>query len=277
MGKLDGQVALITGAARGQGRSHARVLAGEGADIVLIDVPKETPTAKYPLATTDDLAETERLVLAEGRRCRAYQTDVRDLAGLQRIADETVQRWGRIDIAVANAGICTFGAVGEMPAEVWEETIAVNLTGTFNTLRAVIPHMRKAGYGRIVATSSAAGRFGMENIAHYAASKWGILGLVKSAALENATTGITVNAVTPATVETPMVINDEFRSVFLPGVENPTDEQVREAYTLNPMKVPWMDPIEVSRTILFLVSPETRYLTGEVIGPLAGMAAQNAA
>lgn len=277
MGKLDGQVALITGAARGQGRSHARLLAAEGADIVLVDSAKDNATTKYPMATANDLAETERLVLAEDRRCAAYQADVRDLVALQRIADETVARWGRIDVLIANAGIVTFGTIGEMAADVWEETIAINLTGAFNAMRAVISHMAKAGYGRIVATSSAAGHMGMQNIGHYAASKWGILGLVKSAALETAGDGITVNAVTPATVNTPMVMNDEFRSVFLPGIASPTEEQVREAYTLNPMNVPWIEPVDVSRVILFLVSPESRYITGETIGPLAGMAAQNGA
>jgi len=277
MGKLDGQVALITGAARGQGRSHARLLAGEGADIVLVDSVKDNATTKYPMATPDDLAETERLVIAEGRRCRAYEADVRDLVALQRIADETVAQWGRIDVLIANAGILTFGTIGGMAADVWEETIAINLTGAFNTMRAVIPHMTTAGYGRIVATSSAAGRMGMQNIGHYAASKWGVIGLVKSAALETAENGITVNAVTPAMVDTPMVMNDDVRSVFMPGVANPTEQQVREAYTLNPMNVPWIDPVDVSRAVLFLVSPESRYITGETIGPMAGMAAQNSA
>lgn len=277
MGKLDGQVALITGAARGMGRSHARLLAGEGADIVLVDSVKDNATTKYPMATPDDLAETERLVIAEGRRCRSYQADVRDLVALERIADETMAQWGRIDVLIANAGILTFGTIGGMAADVWEETIAINLTGVFNTLRAVIPHMTKAGYGRIVATSSASSRMGVQNIGHYSASKWGVIGLVKSAALETAENGITVNAVTPAMVDTPMTMNGNVRSVFMPGVANPTEEQVREAYTLNPMNVPWIDPVDVSRVVLFLVSPESRYITGETIGPMAGMAAQNSA
>ncbi len=277
MGKFNGQVALITGAARGQGRSHARALASEGADVVLVDSVKDNAATKYPMATPDDLAETERLVIAEGRRCRSYEADVRDLVELQRIADETVAQWGRIDVLIANAGILTFGTIEGMAAGVWDETIAINLTGTFNTMKAVIPHMMKAGYGRIIAASSASSRMGVQNIGAYAASKWGILGLVKTAALETVDNGITVNAVTPAMVDTPMTMNDEMRSMFLPGVENPTDEQVREAYTIAPMKVPWIDAVDVSRVVLFLASPESRYITGETMGPMLGMAAQNSA
>lgn len=274
MGKLDGQVALVTGGARGLGRSHARLLAAEGADIVLVDSVKDNATTGYPAATPDDLDETERLVLAEGRRCASHQADVRDLASLQRIADETVAEWGRIDVAIANAGIFSFGSIGEMAPEMWDEMIAINLTGTFNTMRAVIGHMTKAGYGRIVATSSAAARQGRQNIGHYSASKWGVIGLVKSAALETVDQGITVNAVTPTMVNTPMVVNDYVRSIFLPDEANPTDEQVREAYTLTPINAPWVEPSDVSRSILFLVSPESRYITGEALGPMMGMGAQ---
>lgn len=277
MGKLDGQVALITGAARGQGRSHAVLLASEGADIVLVDSLKDNVTTSYPMATVDDLAETEALVLAEGRRCATHTADVRDLSALQAIADETVDAWGRIDIALANAGILTFGTIAEMTAEKWGEMIDINLTGVFNTLRAVVPHMARAGYGRIVATSSAAGHIGMQTLGHYGAAKWGVIGLVKALALETAEQGITVNAVTPALVNTPMVMNEEFQSLFLPDVEEPTEEQIREAYTINPMNVPWLEPIDVSRTVSFLVSPESRFITGETIGPLLGMGAQNGA
>jgi NAD(P)-dependent dehydrogenase (short-subunit alcohol dehydrogenase family) len=229
------------------------------------------------MASPDDLAETERLVLGQGRRCASYQADVRDLPALQQIADETVEKWGRIDVLLANAGILTFGAIGEMSPEVWDEMIGINLTGVFNTFRAVVPHMARAGYGRIVATSSAAGHIGMQTLGHYGAAKWGVIGLVKATALETVDQGITVNAVTPAMVDTPMVRNDDFRSFFLPDVSDPTEEEIREAYTMGPMNVPWLDPVDVSRTVLFLVSPESRYITGETIGPLLGMGAQNGA
>jgi SDR family mycofactocin-dependent oxidoreductase len=278
MGVLDGQVALITGGARGQGRAHATVLAAAGADIVLVDSVKDNDTTTYPMATPDDLAETQRLVIAEGRRCRTHQADVRDPAALERIADETVAEWGQIEVLIANAGILSASPIGAMSAAMWEEMIAINLTGVFNAMRAVIPHMTKAGYGRIVATSSVAGRMGTQNLGHYTAAKWGVIGLVKSAALETIDAGITVNAVTPPMVRTSMVINDEMRTLFLPGVENPTDEQVREAFAIAPMKnVPWIEPEDVSRTVLFLVSPESRFFTGETMGPTLGFAAQHGA
>jgi SDR family mycofactocin-dependent oxidoreductase len=277
MGVLDDQVALITGGARGQGRAHAELFAAEGADIVLVDSAKENATTKYPMATLDDLEETERLVKDRGRRCRIHQADVRDLAALQRVADDTVTEWGRIDVLIANAGILSIGTIGEMSAQMWEEMIAINLTGVFHAMRAVIPHMTKAGYGRIVATSSVAGRMGSQNLGHYTAAKWGVLGLVKSAALETLEHGITVNAVTPPMVNTAMVMTAEMRALFLPGVENPTEQQVREAYAIAPMKASWVEPSDISRSVLFLISPESRYMTGETIGPTLGFAAQQGA
>ena len=277
MGVLDGQVALITGGARGQGRAHAELLAAEGADIVLVDSAKDNATTKYPMATLDDLEETERLVKDQGRRCRAHQADVRDLAALQHVADDTVSEWGHIDVLIANAGILSIGTIGGMSAQMWEEMIAINLTGVFHAMRAVIPHMTKAGYGRIVATSSVAGRMGSQNLGHYSAAKWGVLGLVKSAALETLEHGITVNAVTPPMVNTAMVMTEEMRELFLPGIENPTEQQVREAYAIAPMKASWVEPSDISRSVLFLVSPESRYMTGETIGPTLGFAAQQGA
>jgi SDR family mycofactocin-dependent oxidoreductase len=278
MGILDGQVALITGGARGQGRAHAQLLATAGADIVLIDSMKDNATTKYPMATLDDLGETEKLVTAEGRRCLTYQADVRDLDALCRVADEVVATWGRIDVLIANAGILTVGEIAQMSAETWDEMIDINLTGVFKTLRAVIPHMKEAGYGRVVATASVAGRMGTENLGHYTAAKWGVIGLVKSAALETMNYGITVNAVTPPMVATTMVLNDDLYSLFLPDIDNPTEAQIREAFAIAPMKtVPWIEPSDVSRSILFLVSPESRYITGETLGPTLGFAAQHGA
>jgi SDR family mycofactocin-dependent oxidoreductase len=277
MGIFDGQVALITGGARGQGRSHAQLLAREGADIVIVDSAEDNATAKYPMASIDDLNTTVDLLRATGRRCTAHQVDVRDLDGLQRVAEETVSEFGHIDILLANAGILTFGALSEMDSATWRETIDINLTGAFNALRAVLPHMILREYGRVIVTSSAVGHMGMENVGHYSASKWGILGLVKSAALEVAARGITVNAVTPTMVNTPMIMNDECIRWFVPGVTNPTEEQIRTAFTLNPMNVPWMEPVDVSRVVLFLASPDSRYITGESIGPIAGAGAQNGA
>lgn len=277
MGKLDGQVAFITGGARGQGRSHAVLLASEGADIVVCDILEDNKTTPYPMSTQADMDETVRLVEKQGRRCLARKADVRNLDELVAVADEAVREFGKIDILLANAGIMTAAPVAEMSPEVWGETIDINLTGVFNSFRAVLPHMIKAGYGRVVATSSGGGHIGFNNLGHYCAAKWGVIGLVKSAALEVIKNGITINAVCPTNVHTDMIMNDACKKLFLPDVENPTEEQIREAYVINPMGVPWIEPIDVSRTILFLVSPEAKYITGETIGPLAGSGALNGA
>lgn len=277
MGNLDGQIAFITGGARGQGRSHAVHLASEGADIVIVDSLKDNATTPYAMANQGDLDETVRLVEAQGRQAFARQVDVRDLEALTAFADEVVEKFGKIDILLANAGIMTAVPVAEMTAGVWAETIDINLTGVFNSFRAVLPHMINAGYGRIVATSSGGGHIGFNNLGHYCASKWGVIGLVKSVAMEVAHNGITVNAVTPTNVNTDMIRNAACEALFLPGVENPTEEQIRAAYVINPMGVPWIEPIDVSRTIGFLVSPDSKFITGETIGPLAGSGATNGA
>ncbi|MBM7279618.1 NAD(P)-dependent oxidoreductase [Gordonia rubripertincta] len=277
MGTFDGQIAFITGGARGQGRSHAVHLASLGADIVIVDSIKDNVTTPYGMATQADLDETVRLVEAQGRKAYARAIDVRDLDGLIAFADEVVERYGKIDILLANAGIMTAVPIAEMSGEVWAETVDINLTGVFNSFRAVLPHMVKAGYGRVVATSSGGGHIGFNNLAHYCAAKWGVIGLVKSAALEVAQSGVTVNAVTPTNVNTDMIRNDACEALFLPGIENPTQEQIEEAYVINPMGVPWIEPIDVSRTIAFLVSPESKFITGETIGPLAGSGATNGA
>jgi SDR family mycofactocin-dependent oxidoreductase len=276
MGNFDGKVAFITGGARGQGRSHALHLARAGADIVICDALGAQPTAPVHMASEDDLKETVRLIEAEGRKILTRQVDVRDLAGLTQFADDAVAEFGKIDIALANAGIMSFGPLDEMSATVWQDTIDTNLTGVFNTFRAVVPHMKKAGYGRIVATSSGGGRLGFPNLSHYVAAKWGVIGLVKSLALEVCKDGITVNAVTPTNVNTDMIRNKPTVELFMPGVENPTQEQIEEAFVINPMGIPWLEPSDVSKLIMFLVSDDAKYITGETMGPLAGQAANNA-
>lgn len=277
MGKLDGQVAFITGGARGQGRSHAQLLASEGADVVLVDILSNLDIAPYAMSAQSDMDETVALVEAEGRRCLGLQGDVRDLDRMSAVAKEAIGHFGKIDILLANAGIMTAAPVHELSPEMWAETIDINLTGVFNSFRAVVPYMIDAGYGRIVATSSGGGHIGFNNLGHYCAAKWGVIGLVKSLAMETCQQGITVNAVTPTNVRTDMIMNDSCKALFLPGIENPTEEQMRAAYVINPMNVPWIEPIDVSRVILFLVSPDSKYITGETIGPLAASGAINGA
>lgn len=277
MQELAGQVAFITGGARGQGRSHAVTLASAGADIVLVDNLEDNPSVPVPMATPADMAETQRLVEELDRRCLTIKADVRDVDQLIAAADQTVAEFGKIDILLANAGIMSYQPIAEMTAEVWQETIDVNLTGVFNAFRAVLPHMIKAGYGRVVATASGGAKTGFGNIGHYCASKWGVVGLVKSAAMEVMQHGITVNAVCPTNVNSDMIRNEYVEKLFLPGVENPGAEEVEKAFTINPMGVPWIEPSDVSHVIRFIVNPATRFTSGETFGPLAGQGALNGA
>ncbi len=274
MGKLDGQVAFITGGGRGQGRSHALLLAGEGADIVVCDIAADIPTVPYPLATQADLDETAKLVTGLGRRCLGLTADVRDTAQLAAVADRAIAEFGRIDILLANAGVCGFGRFWEITDAMWDDMIATDLTGVFKTMRAVVPHMIERGYGRIVATSSMGGRMGNPNLAHYVAAKWGVIGLVKTLALEVADKGITVNAVCPATVDTQMVHNPAFYGLFAPDLENPTKAEVAPRYVaLNRIPVPWVEPADISRAILFLLTDDSRYITGSTLDVGAGTTA----
>lgn len=277
MQELTGQVAFITGGARGQGRSHAITLAAEGADIVLVDNLEDNPSLPVPMATQSDMDHTKALVEAQGRRCLAIKADVRDMQQMIAAADQAVAEFGKIDILLANAGIMSYSELSVMTSEVWQETIDVNLTGVFHAFRAVLPHMVKAGYGRVVATASGGAKIGFGNIGHYCASKWGVVGLVKSAAMEVIGHGITVNAVCPTNVNSDMIRNEYVEELFMPGVQNPTLEQIEQAYTINPMGVPWIEASDVSHIIRFIVNPATRYTTGETFGPLAGSGITNGA
>ena len=264
MGRVDGKVALITGAARGQGRSHAIRLAEEGADIIAVDICTDLDTTGYAGATSEDLDITTKLVEELDRRIIARQVDVRDSAGLTAVVDEAVAELGHIDSVLGNAGICSFGLSWELSDEVWQEMIDVNLTGVWKTTKAAIPHMIARGSGgSIILTSSVAGLTGVGLGAHYSAAKHGVVGLMRTLAVELAQQGIRVNSVHPTTVETPMVDNPALFQLMVPTVENPTREQVCDVITgLNAMKIPWIQPVDVSNAVLFLASDESRYITG---------------
>ena len=194
---------------------------------------------------------------------------------MEAVVQQALAEFGRIDIVVANAGICGFGAMPSLTEQQWDDMVAVNLTGVFNTFRAVVPHMLERRYGRLVAISSGAGRTGVPHLSHYAATKWGLIGFVKSVALEVAAFGITANVVCPATVDTPMVHNEALYSLFAPDVAAPTKELVRPRYeTMNPMKVAWLDPQEITNAVLFLVSDRSSFISGETIEVSAGGSAQ---
>jgi SDR family mycofactocin-dependent oxidoreductase len=256
MALLEGQVALITGAARGQGRSHALALAGEGADIVACDVPRPMSTPTYPLASRDDLILTAKLVEDQGRRCLPITLDVRDSGAVSAAVEQTVEEFGRLDIVIANAAIVSTGPLVTVTDEAWEELVSTNLTGAFHTLRAVLPPMRDRRYGRIVVTSSMGGRMGIPELAAYNATKWGVIGLAKSVALEVAKEGITVNVVCPTTTQTPMVQPD-------PEADVP-DDLVKRFLRGNPIPKPWLVPEDVTRAVLYLVT-DPGVITGSVL------------
>jgi NAD(P)-dependent dehydrogenase (short-subunit alcohol dehydrogenase family) len=226
MGKaLDGQVAIVTGGARGQGRAFAIALAGLGSRVIVCDVPAPMTSVQYPLGTAEDLDETVALISQAGSTGLAVQADVRDAVAISKVADAAIAEFGRIDILVANAGIVSTSRLWELSDEAWAEMIGTNLTGVFHSLRPVVPHMRERGYGRIVVISSQGGRTGLPGISHYSAAKWGVIGLAKSLALEVAAEGITVSVVAPTTVRTPMVVNE--RTLGQPGPDGvPLTEEV---------------------------------------------------
>jgi SDR family mycofactocin-dependent oxidoreductase len=264
MGRLKNKVALITGAARGQGQSHAARLAEEGADIIAIDICGPVESAPYEGSTPDNLAETVKLVEKQGQRIMAREADVRDLAALEAIVAEGVAEFGGIDIVSANAGICTTGAAWEISEEQWQEMIDINLTGVWKTTKAVIPSMIARGQGgSITITSSVCGIAGIANLGHYAAAKHGIVGLMRTLAVELAPHNIRCNTIMPTTVNTPMLNNPALYGVFFPDIENPTLDDAKGAFIhLNALRTPWMEPIDISNALLHLASDEARYVTG---------------
>ena len=256
MGALDGRVAFITGGARGQGRAHALALAAEGASVVIADAPSPMTGLTYPLSTEDDLHDTAAQVETLGSVCIPVAMDVRDPAAVDAAVEETVNRLGSLDIVVANAGIVSTGPLEEVTDEIWHQLMDTNLTGAFHTLRAAIPVMRRQRFGRIVVTSSMGGRMGIPELAAYNATKWGVIGLAKSLALEVAKEGITVNVICPTTVHTPMVQPA--------GGDDVPDDLVRRMMKGNPIPQPWIEPEDVSRGLLYLVM-DPGVVTGSVL------------
>jgi (+)-trans-carveol dehydrogenase len=264
-GRAEGKVAFITGAARGQGRSHAVRLAEEGADIIAIDICHDVDGA-LPMATPEDLAETVKLVEALDRRIIATQADVRDFDALKAAVDDGVAQLGRLDIIIANAGVASeAGPVGSMPSGTWQDTIDINLTGPMNTARAGIQHLIDGGRGgSIVLTSSVGGMKALAGMSHYISAKHGIIGLMRSLAVELGQYSIRVNSVLPTNVNTPMFMNEGTYKLFRPDLENPGPEDVAvvAAQYMHVLPVGWVEPEDISNAIVFLVSDEARYITG---------------
>ncbi len=215
-GALEGKVAFVTGAARGQGRAHAIRFAREGADVVAIDIcGPVSDTITYPMPTSDDLAETARLVEAEGRKVLARAVDIRDLAAQKQVVADAVEQFGRLDILVANAGVLSWGRLFEMDEDQWDSVVNVNLSGTWRTIRAVVPAMIEAGNGgSIIIVSSSAGLKATPGNGHYAASKFGLVGLTNALALEVGEFGIRVNSIHPYSIMTPMIEPDAMGAIF---------------------------------------------------------------
>ncbi|QIN80492.1 mycofactocin-coupled SDR family oxidoreductase [Rubrobacter marinus] len=275
MGKLDGKVALITGGARGQGRSHALTFAREGARVVVCDVPQALPTVPYPLANAGDLAETARMVEDLGGSCLTVEADVRDGAGMRGVVHRAVSEFGSVDIVLANAGIESFAEARELTEDQWDEMIAVNLTGAWKSCKAAIPHMIERRAGVIVITSSIAGLKGLANQAHYCAAKHGVVGLMRALAIELAPHGIRVNTVHPSSVDTPIIKNQAMYTLFSGGKPDATLEEVTPAFrSLNLMDTPWMEPQDISNAVLWLASDDARYVTGATLTVDAGLMAK---
>ena len=273
MGRVDGKVALITGAARGQGRSHALRLAEEGADIIAIDFAEQVASVPYALATAGDLNQTAKEVRALGREVVTASADVRDYASLKAAVDEGVSSLGRLNIVSANAGVLSLGKAHELPEQTWQDMIDINLTGVWHTTKAVTEPMIQLGNGgSIVITSSTAGVKGLANAAHYTAAKHGVVGLMRSLVNELSPFKIRVNTVHPTQVNTPLIMHKALWKVFRPDVEDPTveDFEAPSRDLSNLPDVPWIDPVDVSNAILFLASDEARYITGTTLWIDAG-------
>lgn len=272
MGRVEGKVAFITGAARGQGRSHALRLAEEGADIIAVDICNQVGTVKYPMATSEDLQQTVKDVEALDRRIVAVEADVRDLAALKAAVDQGVAELGRLDIVCGNAGIAGFGPADELTDEEWGDMLDINLTGVWHTAKAAIPHLKAGGNGgSIILTSSTAGLMAIENLAHYVAAKHGVVGLMRALALELAPDMIRVNSVHPTSVNTDMIHNSATYKLFAPDLDSPTRDQIGERFrTLNALPIDWVEARDISNAVLFLASDEARYITGVTLPVDAG-------
>ena len=272
-GRVEGKVAFITGAARGQGRSHAVRLASEGADIIAIDICKQIESVAIPLATPEDLAETADLVKGQNRRIYTAEVDVRDYAALKAAVDAGVEQLGRLDIIVANAGIGNGGnTLDKTSEEDWTDMIDVNLGGVWKTVKAGVPHILAGGQGgSIILTSSVGGLKAYPHTGHYVAAKHGVVGLMRTFAVELGQHMIRVNSVHPTNVNTPLFMNEPTMKLFRPDLENPGPEDLKAiAQMMHTLPVGWVEPEDISNAVLFLASDESRYVTGVTLPVDAG-------
>lgn len=277
-GPLEGRVAFITGAARGQGRAHAIRLANDGADIIAIDICRPvSDTVTYPLGTSEELADTVRAVEATGRKVLAREVDVRDLDALQKVVADGVEQFGRLDIVVANAGVLSWGRLFEMSEEQWDTVIDINLNGTWKTIRAAVPAMIEAGNGgSIIIVSSSAGLKATPGNGHYSASKHGLVALTNALAIEVGEFGIRVNSIHPYSIETPMVEKKAMMDLFTkypsyvhsfsPMPYQPVNHQGKKGL------MEFMMPEEVSDVVAWLAGDGSATISGSQIAVDRGTA-----
>ena len=280
--RLRGKVAVVTGAARGIGRAAAVAMAREGADVAGIDICAIVdPQSGVSPATPNDLRETGRQIEATGRRWASATCDQRDLPALREAAARVADELGGIDILFANAGTQGFQPLLEMDDAHWHVHVDVNLTGTANAIRALAPHIvkrvreRSGGGGRIIVTTSTQGRHGTLHGAAYSASKWGIIGLMKSAALELGRYGITVNALVPGLIDTPLTRHEERYAQALAAAgkqQSGSDEEVARQILIasSPLGVPWIEPEDIAPVVVFLASDDARMVSGATYDATAG-------
>ena len=272
-GRVEGKVAFITGAARGQGRAHAVRLAQEGADIIAIDVCKKIDTVDLIAASTpEDLAETADLVKGHNRRIVTAEVDVRDYDALKAAVDSGVEQLGRLDIIIANAGIGNGGQTLDKTSEAdWTAMIDINLGGVWKTVKAGVPHLLAGGRGgSIILTSSVGGLKAYPHTGHYVAAKHGVVGLMRTFAVELGAQNIRVNSVHPTNVNTPLFMNDGTMRLFRPDLENPGPDDMKVVGQLmHTLPIGWVEPEDIANAVLFLASDEARYITGVTL-PIDG-------
>jgi (+)-trans-carveol dehydrogenase len=265
-GRVEGKVAFITGAARGQGRAHAVRLAQEGADIIAVDICKKIDTVDVIAASTpEDLAETADLVKGHNRRIVTAEVDVRDYDALKAAVDSGVEQLGRLDIIVANAGIGNGGQTLDKTSEAdWTAMIDINLSGVWKSVKAGVPHILAGGRGgSIILTSSVGGLKAYPHCGHYVAAKHGVVGLMRTFAVELGAQNIRVNSVHPTNVNTPLFMNDDTMKLFRPDLENPGPDDMKVVGQLmHTLPIGWVEPEDIANAVLFLASDESRYITG---------------
>jgi (+)-trans-carveol dehydrogenase len=270
---MEGKVAFITGAARGQGRSHAVRLAEEGADIIAVDICQAFDGSPAPGATPEDLAQTADLVKSLDRRIVTEIVDVRDFDALKASVDNGVEQLGRLDVVVANAGIGSTGVkLHKMKEPVWQETIDVNLGGVWKTVKAGVPHLLAGGRGgSVIITSSVGGTKAYPQVGHYVTAKHGVVGLMRTFAVELGQHSIRVNTVHPTHVCSPLLMNDATYRLFRPDLDNPgPDDLAPICQSFHFLPIPWVEPVDISNAVLFLASDEARYITGVTLPVDAG-------